>query len=43
MNNVGTAFIRHYNGVEDIAKIHDEDWVRLFQLNVMSGGVRFVA
>lgn len=37
VNNVGTAYIRDYNGVEDIAKIPDEDWLNLFQLNVMSG------
>jgi NAD(P)-dependent dehydrogenase (short-subunit alcohol dehydrogenase family) len=37
VNNVGTAFIRDYNGIEDIAKIPDEDWLSLFQLNVMSG------
>lgn len=37
VNNVGTAFIRDYNGIEDIAKIPDEDWLGLFQLNVMSG------
>lgn len=37
VNNVGTAYIRDYSGVEDIAKIPDEDWLNLFQLNVMSG------
>ena len=37
VNNVGTAHIREYNGIEDIAKIPDEDWLGLFQLNVMSG------
>ena len=37
VNNVGTAYIRDYNGVEDIAQIPDEDWLGLFQLNVMSG------
>jgi NAD(P)-dependent dehydrogenase (short-subunit alcohol dehydrogenase family) len=37
VNNVGTAHIRGYNGIEDIAKIPDEDWLGLFQLNVMSG------
>ena len=37
VNNVGTAHIRSYSGVEDIAKIPDEDWLGLFQLNVMSG------
>jgi NAD(P)-dependent dehydrogenase (short-subunit alcohol dehydrogenase family) len=37
VNNVGTAHIRSYNGVEDIAGIPDEDWLDLFQLNVMSG------
>jgi NAD(P)-dependent dehydrogenase (short-subunit alcohol dehydrogenase family) len=37
VNNVGTAHIRDYNGIEDIAKIPDEDWLGLFQLNVMSG------
>ena len=37
VNNVGTAHIRDYDGIEDIAKIPDEDWIGLFQLNVMSG------
>lgn len=37
VNNVGTAHIRDYNGIEDIAKIPDEDWLGLFQVNVMSG------
>jgi NAD(P)-dependent dehydrogenase (short-subunit alcohol dehydrogenase family) len=37
VNNVGTAFIREYRGVEDIAAIPDSDWLGLFQLNVMSG------
>ena len=37
VNNVGTAFLRDYSGVEDIAKIPDEDWLGLFQINVMSG------
>lgn len=37
VNNVGTAYLRDYNGVEDIAKIPDEDWLGLFNLNVMSG------
>jgi NAD(P)-dependent dehydrogenase (short-subunit alcohol dehydrogenase family) len=37
VNNVGTAHIRGYSGVEDIARIPDEDWLGLFQLNVMSG------
>ncbi|MBV9653804.1 MAG: SDR family oxidoreductase [Acetobacteraceae bacterium] len=37
VSNVGTAYLRDYNGVEDIAKIPDEDWLSLFQLNVMSG------
>ncbi len=37
VNNVGTAYIRDYSGVEDIAKITDADWLSLFQLNVMSG------
>lgn len=37
VNNVGTAFIRDYNGIEDIAAIPDDDWLGLFQLNVMSG------
>jgi NAD(P)-dependent dehydrogenase (short-subunit alcohol dehydrogenase family) len=31
VNNVGTAFLR------DFADIKDEDWLSLFQLNVMSG------
>ncbi|GGO36384.1 SDR family NAD(P)-dependent oxidoreductase [Deinococcus humi] len=37
VNNVGTAHMREYHGIEDIAKIPDEDWLSLFQLNVMSG------
>ena len=37
VNNVGTAHIREYQGVGDIAAIPDEDWLGLFQLNVMSG------
>lgn len=37
VNNVGTAHLREYGGVDDIAKIPDEDWLGLFQLNVMSG------
>lgn len=37
VNNVGTAHIREYHGVDDIAAIPDEDWLGLFQLNVMSG------
>lgn len=37
VNNVGTAYLREYSGVEDIANIPDEDWLNLFHLNVMSG------
>lgn len=37
VNNVGTAHIRDYHGVDDIAAIPDEEWLGLFQLNVMSG------
>lgn len=37
VNNVGTAHLRDYNGIESIANIPDEDWLGLFQLNVMSG------
>ncbi len=37
VNNVGTAHLRDYSGIDDIAKIPDEDWLGLFQLNVMSG------
>jgi NAD(P)-dependent dehydrogenase (short-subunit alcohol dehydrogenase family) len=37
VNNVGTAFIRDYEGLKDIVAIPDEDWLGLFQLNVMSG------
>jgi NAD(P)-dependent dehydrogenase (short-subunit alcohol dehydrogenase family) len=37
VNNVGTAFIRDYTGIADIAAIPDGDWLGLFQLNVMSG------
>lgn len=37
VNNVGTAFLREYRGIRDIAAIPDDDWLGLFQLNVMSG------
>ncbi len=37
VNNVGTAHLREYNGIDDIAAIPDADWLGLFQLNVMSG------
>ncbi|MFL9841901.1 SDR family oxidoreductase [Sphingomonas sp. ST-64] len=37
VNNVGTAFLRDYQGIDDIAAIPDADWLGLFQLNVMSG------
>ncbi|MEC3947670.1 SDR family NAD(P)-dependent oxidoreductase [Sphingobium sp. HWE2-09] len=37
VNNVGTAPLREYNGIDDIAKISDKDWLGLFQINVMSG------
>jgi len=37
VNNVGTAHLRDYKSVQDIADIPDEDWLGLFQLNVMSG------
>jgi NAD(P)-dependent dehydrogenase (short-subunit alcohol dehydrogenase family) len=37
VNNVGTAHLRDYGGIEDIASIPDDDWLSLFQLNVMSG------
>lgn len=37
VNNVGTAFIRDYDGLKDIVAIPDRDWLGLFQLNVMSG------
>ena len=37
VNNVGTAYLREYNGIDDIAAIPDADWLGLFQLNVMSG------
>ncbi len=37
VNNVGTAHLRDYRGIDDIAAIPDEDWLSLFQLNVMSG------
>src|SRR3546814_20279177 len=33
VNNVGTAPIREYPGVDDIAAIPDEDWLGLFQQN----------
>jgi NAD(P)-dependent dehydrogenase (short-subunit alcohol dehydrogenase family) len=35
VNNVGTAFLCDYNGIDDIAAIPDEEWLSLFQL--MSG------
>ena len=37
VNNVGTAHLRDYTGVDSIAAIPDGDWLGLFQLNVMSG------
>ncbi len=37
VNNVGTAHLRDYDGIGSIAAIPDEDWLGLFQLNVMSG------
>ena len=37
VNNVGTAHLRDYQGIGSIAAIPDEDWLGLFQLNVMSG------
>ena len=37
VNNVARPTSGDYNGFEDIAKIPDEDWLGLFQLNVMSG------
>ncbi len=37
VNNVGTAHLREYNGLEDITSISDDEWLSLFQLNVMSG------
>ena len=37
VNNLGTAYLREYNGIEDVARIPDEDWLSLFQINVMSG------
>ena len=37
VNNVGTAHLRRYEGIADIAAIPDDDWLGLFQLNVMSG------
>jgi len=37
VNNVGTAYLREYKGIEDIANIPDADWLALFGLNVMSG------
>lgn len=37
VNDVGTAFLRDYDGLQDIVAIPDEDWLTLFQLNVMSG------
>jgi NAD(P)-dependent dehydrogenase (short-subunit alcohol dehydrogenase family) len=37
VNNVGTAYLRPYAGIEDITAIPDGDWLSLFHLNVMSG------
>ena len=37
VNNLGTAYLRPYAGFEDAVNIPDEDWLSLFQLNVMSG------
>ncbi|TGX49597.1 SDR family oxidoreductase [Sphingomonas gei] len=37
VNNVGTAFLRDYDGIRSIAAIPDDEWLKLFQLNVMSG------
>ncbi|WP_288579829.1 SDR family oxidoreductase [uncultured Methylobacterium sp.] len=37
VNNVGTAYLRPYAGIEDIVAIPDADWLGLFHLNVMSG------
>ncbi|TDK29891.1 SDR family oxidoreductase [Rhizobium deserti] len=37
VNNVGTAFLRNYDGLKDIVAIPDRDWLGLFELNVMSG------
>jgi NAD(P)-dependent dehydrogenase (short-subunit alcohol dehydrogenase family) len=37
VNNVGTALIRNYTDIADIAAIPDDDWIGLFHLNVMSG------
>lgn len=37
VNNVGTAYLREYHGLDDITAIPDDDWISLFQLNVMSG------
>ena len=37
VNSVGTAYLRDYRSVDDIAAIPDADWLGLFQLNVMSG------
>ena len=31
VNNVGTAYLRDYAGVEDIARIPDADWLALFE------------
>lgn len=35
VNNVGTAYLRDYNGIRDIARIPDADWLNLFNLNVI--------
>ncbi len=37
VNNLGTAFLRDYAGIDSVAAIQDEEWLKLFQINVMSG------
>jgi NAD(P)-dependent dehydrogenase (short-subunit alcohol dehydrogenase family) len=37
VNSMGTAFLRDYSGLADVVRIPDEDWLQLFQINVMSG------
>ena len=37
VNSMGTAFLRPYEGLADVVKVPDEEWLQLFQINVMSG------
>lgn len=37
VNSMGTAFLRPYEGLADVVKVPDEEWLELFQINVTSG------